>query len=552
MSKPVLPHGLRPRMAREDLKRSLAHHIEYTLGKDEYSVTPRDFFVALAHSARDRMSIAWNKTQQDHHKADARTRVLPVARIPDRPACSAIAAQLGSSTPFGRPARARHLLRRRRHLGEDPGLATAAVEARRVFSRFDGTLGLPAIGFGICYEYGHLPSGNRRRRSSRCPTTGGVTGRRGWCSAPSSLHRAFRWPRADERRETTAHRVFLGGYRQHRRGAQRSTRCRAIRTSGQHLAPVGGARGRAKLDISSFQPRRLHPRVQEKTPARTCPRPLPQRPDAAGYELRLKQENFFVSATLQDGVRRHLTSGHATLEIARESRFQLKDTHPAVRGRGDDAASPRRARHGWDQAWADHDALLPPTPNHTIMPEALETWSGLDVRARSARHLLIILRDQSPLLVRIRARRPGTRTSCGACRSSTRGRPRRFAWRTLAIVGSFAVTAFPALHRPPTGGKSCSPTMPVRTSTTDARPALGCDPCNPSRFGQEIPSGEKLFRSRRLCNAETPFTAKLPTMRGAPCESFGRPSSMSDTAPHEVLVPGRRARTSSRKAAMIS
>src|SRR5438128_2112616 len=60
------------RMDPEAIKRSFAQHIEYTLGKDEFSATQRDFFKSLALAARDRMFDRWNKTQQGYHLRDER------------------------------------------------------------------------------------------------------------------------------------------------------------------------------------------------------------------------------------------------------------------------------------------------------------------------------------------------------------------------------------------------------------------------------------------------------------------------------------------------
>ena len=59
-------------MDRESIKRSIAQHVEYTLGKDEFSVTKRDFFKSVALSVRDRLFDRWNQTQQQYHRKDAR------------------------------------------------------------------------------------------------------------------------------------------------------------------------------------------------------------------------------------------------------------------------------------------------------------------------------------------------------------------------------------------------------------------------------------------------------------------------------------------------
>ena len=103
----------------------------------------------------------------------------------------------------------------------------------------------------------------------------------------------------------------------------------------------------------------------------------------AGQELRLRQEYFFVSASLQDLVQRHLRTDGNLYLLPLRSAIQLNDTHPSV-------AIPELMRilvdlHGlpWDEAWRITVGTFSYT-NHTLLPEALETWPVGSVRARSA------------------------------------------------------------------------------------------------------------------------------------------------------------------------
>ena len=135
-----------------------------------------------------------------------------------------------------------------------------------------------------------------------------------------------------------------------------------------------------------------------------------------GKELRLRQEYFFVSASLQDILRRYLASTAASTQLADKVAIHLNDTHPAL-------AVPElmrllvdEHRLPWDQAWALCTRIFSYT-NHTLMAEALETWP-VDMMGRLLpRHLRIIFDINARFLAeRARANSRTTRACCGACR----------------------------------------------------------------------------------------------------------------------------------------
>jgi starch phosphorylase len=143
-------------MDREAIKRSFAQHVEYTLGKDEFSATTRDFFRSLALAARDRMFDRWSETQQGHHFRDER-RVYYLS-------LEYLVGRLLSDSllNLGIYEQARAALE---DLGinladvlemeEDPGLGNGGLgRLAACFLDSLATLGVPAIGYGIRYEYG--------------------------------------------------------------------------------------------------------------------------------------------------------------------------------------------------------------------------------------------------------------------------------------------------------------------------------------------------------------------------------------------------------------
>jgi glycogen phosphorylase len=112
----------------------------------------------------------------------------------------------------------------------------------------------------------------------------------------------------------------------------------------------------------------------------------------AGQELRLRQEYFFTSASLQDIVRRHLQQ-YGDLSLAARQGGDPAQRHASGhRGRRADAHPGRRARHPWDEAWEITAGTISYT-NHTLLPEALESWPVPLMERLLPRHMQIIYRS---------------------------------------------------------------------------------------------------------------------------------------------------------------
>src|SRR5690606_16850500 len=126
----------------------------------------------------------------------------------------------------------------------------------------------------------------------------------------------------------------------------------------------------------------------------------------AGRQLRLRQEYFLVSASLQDIIARHLADHQRLDSLGEKAAIHLNDTHPAL-------AVPELMRllideHGmsWDAAWAQCQQALSYT-NHTLMPEALETWPVRMLEELLPRHLEIIYDLNAQFLAHVRRQFPG-------------------------------------------------------------------------------------------------------------------------------------------------
>jgi glycogen phosphorylase len=167
----------------------------------------------------------------------------------------------------------------------------------------------------------------------------------------------------------------------------------------------------------------------------------------AGRELRLRQEYFLVSASVQDMLARHLReAGPAGVHsFGRHNAVHLNDTHPALA-----PAELMRLlidEHGlaWDQAWAITQQAVSYT-NHTLMPEALETWSLPLFEHMLPRHMQIVYDINQRFLVEARARLPGDEARIQRMSLIDEQGERRVRMGALAVVASHTVNGVSALH----------------------------------------------------------------------------------------------------------
>ncbi len=165
----------------------------------------------------------------------------------------------------------------------------------------------------------------------------------------------------------------------------------------------------------------------------------------SGQELRLRQEYFFASAALQDLVRRHLRVYGTLASLPDRVAIQLNDTHPAIA-----VAELMRIcvdLHGlpWDEAWRITQGSIAYT-NHTLLPEALESWAVSLMERLLPRHLQIIYLINARHLDQVKQRFPGDDALISSVSLIGEGAGRRVRMGHLAFVGSHKVNGVSALH----------------------------------------------------------------------------------------------------------
>jgi starch phosphorylase len=435
-------------MDKESIKLSFANHIEYTQGKDQYSVTPLDSLHSLMLSVRDRMYDRWNKTQQEYYRSDKkRVYYLSMEFLIGR----LLHASVFNLDIVGPTRQALE------ELGLDlteicdqewePGLGNGGLgRLAACFLDSMATLGIPAIGYGIRYEYGIFRQALLNGQQVEHPDNWLRYGTPWETARPSQLHPVrfygrvtqhtdregrliSRWEDCEEVM-ALAYDVLVPGYRNERVNTLRLWSAKATR----------------EFDLRYFNHGDYIQAVHDKNLTENITRVLyPDDSRLSGRELRLKQEYLLVSASIQDALTRHLKTHADVHRLPHTAVFQLNDTHPAM-------AIPELMRIllddyllAWEEAWAITRRCFAYT-NHTILPEALEKWPVEMLERMLPRHTQIIYEINRRFLDEVRALFPGDDERVRRVSLVDEGPPRQMRMANLAVVGSFSVNGVSALH----------------------------------------------------------------------------------------------------------
>jgi starch phosphorylase len=309
------------------------------------------------------------------------------------------------------------------------------------------TLDLPVMGYGLHYQYGmfhqHIENGYQVEDPDHWLRDGN--------------------PWEVERSEFTR-RVPFGGRTEHYSDKAGLPRARWVETSDvlavPYDMPISGYRNRVvntlrlwkaaatdEFDLDEFNAGSYTEAVQAKNHAEHISMVLyPNDASESGKELRLRQQYFLASASLQDALRQWRTAGNSDLsKFAEHNVFQMNDTHPTIAVAELMRLLLDQEGMQWDEAWAVTSHCMAYT-NHTLLPEALERWPVALFERLLPRPLEIIYEINARFLREVAAKWPGDieRRRRMSIIEEEPLRQVRMAW--LAIVGSFSVNGVAALH----------------------------------------------------------------------------------------------------------
>ncbi|PSB10511.1 glycogen phosphorylase [Pleurocapsa sp. CCALA 161] len=435
-------------MSVEILKRAFADNLFYLQGKDQSNATLNDYYQALAFTVRDRLLRRFIKTGRTYYEEDVK-----------------VVSYLSAEFLMGR-----HLENNLISLGiyekmrevvsefnlniedlveeePDPGLGNGGLgRLAACFLDSLANLEMPAIGYGIRYEFGIFHQALRD----------------GWQAEIPDNWLMFKNPWEIARPEDSVE-IKLGGHTETYRDAKGHSRTSWIcdrkvkavpydtpvpgyRTNTVNSLRLWKAEASEQFNFEAFNAGNYDRAVAEKMSSETISKVLyPNDNTPQGKELRLAQQYFFVSASLQDLIKIHLHIHPDLTNFHERAAIQLNDTHPAVA-----VAELMRLlidEHDldWDLAWDITQQTLAYT-NHTLLPEALERWSVSLFGRMLPRHIEIIYEINHRFLEDIRTWFPNDEELASELSIIEEGSEKKVRMANLACVGSHAINGVAALH----------------------------------------------------------------------------------------------------------
>ena len=431
-----------------DLQRSFLRHLQYTLVKDKFSATQADLYLALAYAVRDVLVDRWLDTQQSYYIHDAkRVYYISMEFLMGRTLGNSLI-NLGIMEEWQSALKQMGIdVEELQEVEWDAGLGNGGLgRLAACFLDSMATMSLPAYGYGIRYEYGMFYQKILNGAQAEFPDD--------W------LRYGNPW---EFERQEHLHQIKFFGRIESYQDDQGHTRYNWIDTSDvMALAydfPIPGygnetvntmrlwsAKSTRDFELGSFNQGNYIGAVESKMRTENISKVLyPADHMAEGKELRLRQEYFLSSATVQDIFYRFAKKHDDLTLLPEKVAIQLNDTHPTL-------AIPELMRIllddkrlDWNEAW--HIALHTfAYTNHTVLPEALEKWPVQMMEKILPRHLQIIYRINELFIQQIIARFPGDNDRLRRMSIIGEDGERCVRMAHLAIVGSHSVNGVSALH----------------------------------------------------------------------------------------------------------
>ncbi len=422
-------------------------HLKYTLAKDEYTATNQDRFQALALAVRDRLIERWINTQQTyHHRNVKRVYYLSLEFLVGRAMGNNVISLLMEDTcrdAMNKLGLDWDVLR-----DEEVDAALGNGGLGRLAACFldsMATLKLPAIGYGLRYDYGMFRQRVENGYQVEEPDNWLRLGNPWEIPHPEYSYRVRFDGRAEQQR-------LNGGSRWRWEdtnlviGMPFDTPIVGFGSYNVNTLRLWSAKAAEEFDFHDFSRGSYVEAVEDKVMAENLTKVLyPDDSVSAGRELRLRQQYFFVSCSIQDIVRRFKNDNDDWTAFPDKVAIQLNDTHPAL-------AVPELMRIlmddeqlDWDEAW-DITVNATGYTNHTLLPEALEKWPVHMFERILPRHLQIIYEINSRFLRQVATRHPGDNERLARMSLIEEYPDKHVRMAYLSVVGSHSTNGVAALH----------------------------------------------------------------------------------------------------------
>jgi glycogen phosphorylase len=441
-----IPQPVPGRLDVPGITEAFAHRMMYSVAKDQYTSRDFDAYQGLAYAVRDRLMERWFRTQDAYYHADAkRVYYLSLEFLMGRALLNNVLS-LGAMDAYHEALeRLGYDLEELQEQEWDAGLGNGGLgRLAACLLESAATLGLPFYGYGIRYEYGIFQQRIQDGFQVETPDNWLRYGNPWEIPRPHALFPVQFYGRTEHVRDENGRYRVRWVDTQSVYAMAYDTLVLGFRSNNVNTLRLWAAKSSREFDLLRFNAGEYVRAVEDKNESENISKVLyPPDDQYAGKELRLKQQYFFVSATLQDVLRRFRKRPRRWEELPAKVAIQLNDTHPAL-------AIPElmrllvdAERVDWDHAWSLTQQVFAYT-NHTILSEALERWPTELLRRLLPRHFEIIEEIDRRFRVSVAARHPG---------SEDAGRKMAILDDTghvrmahLAIVGSHSVNGVARLH----------------------------------------------------------------------------------------------------------
>ena len=442
------PARLPARVDPEQFRRDLFNHLLYTCVKERHDAGPVDFYRAMAFSVRDRLVQRWLATQRTYFERDVkRVHYLSSEFLTGRSlglclvnlGLYAAAEQVAGENGFD--------------LGDvleaegDPGLGNGGLgRLAACFMDSLATLELPAVGYGIRYEYGifeqRIEGGQQTEHSDNWLQYGNP-----WELPRHDRMQVVRLYGSTEMRKVADGRLVVDWVDPRIVfGLPFDSFIVGHETDNVNTLRLWAARASRDFDLRLFNEGDYLRAVEEKVEVENISKVLyPNDQTEHGKELRLKQQYFFVACSIADIVSQFKLRHNDFRVFPERAAIQLNDTHPAIAVAELMRVLVDQERLDWDTAWDVTRRSIAYT-NHTLLPEALEKWPVAMFRRVLPRHMQIIYEINQRFMRQVNTHWPLDPSRMTRMSIIEEGPVQQVRMAHLAAVGSHSINGVARLH----------------------------------------------------------------------------------------------------------
>jgi len=430
------------------LQQAIVDNLCYAVGKSMEMATSHDWYVALAYTVRDRMMKNWIESLHRLHDKDLKIVGYLSAEFLLGPHLGNGLINLGILDEAKEATKQLGLnFEKLIYEEEEPGLGNGGLgRLAACFLDSMSTLSVPAVGYGIRYEFGIFDQMIRD----------------GW-----QVEQTDKWLRYGNpweiARPEVSYNIGFGGHTENYtdeagrykvrwihgqavKGVAYDTAIPGYKNNAVNLLRLWKSEAIESFDFESFNKGDYYRAVNEKVSSETISKVLyPNDVPETGKRLRLTQQYFFVSCSLQDVIRIQHLRGLKLDNLADSFSLQLNDTHPAIAVAELMRLLVDQHNLDWDRAWSITQKTLAYT-NHTLLPEALEKWELPLFASLLPRHLEIIYEINSRFLDDVKTKTGGDEAMLSRVSIIGEEGARYVRMAHLACIGSHAINGVSALH----------------------------------------------------------------------------------------------------------